>query len=83
MNERSKLLRKIQALGFCVIEANLFLDTHPDDRKALMYFKKHRDMYNECVAAFEQQYGPLTANAVDCDRWTWVDCPWPWETEAN
>lgn len=82
MSEKSKLLRQIQMLDFAIIESTLFLDTHPNNKKALAYYKKHRDMRDQVVSAYEEMFGPLTIGGVRSDeKWTWVTTCWPWETE--
>ena len=64
-NNRDSLLKEVQMYGFAAHECNLYLDCHPDNRKALL---KHAEMvkkYNEAVAKYESIYGPLTANAAN------------------
>ena len=83
-NNRLRLLRKIQHHSFALVEANLFLDTHPYCKKALEYFKCQKAKYDMYVTEYEANYGPLTANVdAECDEWKWVQGPWPWEREAN
>ena len=83
-NNKSKLMRKIQQHGFALVEANLFLDGHPNCKKALAYFNRQKDAYNKYVAEYETEFGPITAaSSATCNQWTWVQGPWPWEREAN
>lgn len=82
MSDRARLLRKVQMCEFAIQEVALFLDTHPNNKKALAYYHKHREMHEQAVAAYQKSFGPLTTNGVwSDDRWTWVADPWPWETE--
>ena len=81
-DNRATMLRRVQIAQFAAHEAMLFLDTHPHDEEALAYFKRYRDLAREAAAAFESQYGPLTAAHADT-CWNWVNNPWPWEYEAN
>ena len=81
--DRHALLNTLRAEDFVVYEAALYLNTHPCDKAALEYFKEHRDLAAKLRAEYESQYGPLTMNAVCGDSWSWIDCPWPWEKEAN
>ena len=37
MNDRRKLMRQIQVFSFAVYEAALYLDSHPDDKRAMEY----------------------------------------------
>lgn len=82
--DRAKLLRKIQQHGFAMTEACLYLDGHPNCRRALAYFEKQRCAYRQCKEEFERRYGPLCAEDASSDGdWNWIDGPWPWEKEAN
>ncbi len=84
MSERSKLLKAVQQYSFAVLEASLFLDTHPDCSEALAYYNKYKKLCDEAKKSFEDKYGPLTA-ASDANNksWQWVKAPWPWELSAN
>ena len=86
MNEKpmdqNKLLGRVRALDFAVIEAGLFLDTHPTDRRALAYFNEKRNSREAAYQEYVDTYGPLTLfDAGGADSWNWVDAPWPWEME--
>ena len=45
MSEREKALRLVQIYKFAVIEANLFCDTHPENKQALEYLSKATKAY--------------------------------------
>ncbi len=84
MNERERAMRHVQITTFALVEANLYLDSHPDDTAALEYFKKYRELQAHAVAEYEKMFGPLfPSNGIDQCRWRWVETPWPWEYEAN
>lgn len=77
---REAMLRQVDQAGFAVVDANLYLDTHPCDRAAISYYNQMADAYRNAAAAFEARFGPLTASANnDAAYWTWVNDPWPWE----
>lgn len=83
-NNRARLLKKIQEEDFAVYEAVLYLDGHPECRRALAYYQRHRELAARLRAEFEKSYGPLTNTAGgESDAWHWIDGPWPWEKEAN
>lgn len=83
-NEREKMLTKVRELAFTVHELNLFLDSHPDNRMALKYFRKYNDELKNATTAYEELYGPLTAAAeTDCEQWDWIKRPWPWENDSD
>lgn len=80
MNEQQTLLHKVQMLTFAVTDMALYLDTHPNCRNGLAWFKKQKRALNEAKAEYEARFGPLTAEPVgDDSRWNWIDGPWPWE----
>jgi spore coat protein JB len=78
---KEKLLREIQVHKFAVIEANLFLDTHPDNQEALQFYKKHAEKLHELQMEWERSYGPVMELPSGELRWAWVDNPWPWHIE--
>lgn len=80
LSDKQKLMRKIQDEAFALVDVMLYLDSHPDCKEALSYFKKHRAMKEKLVEDFEKTYGPITAEGVlSDDRWTWSTCAFPWE----
>ena len=42
---REQLLHRITLSGFACVEAALYLDTHPRDAEAILYFEKNDLMY--------------------------------------
>lgn len=78
--DRNELLSYINVYGFAVDDTVLYLDTHPDCKEALNYYKEVSQKYQEAVAMYETTYGPLRASSVECsNEWTWIRDPWPWE----
>lgn len=85
MKNKSKyesLMHELQMYGFVLDEARLFLDTHPDNRDALAYYRKYSELYEETKREFEMTFGPLTANAAaaEGDTWRWIMGGWPWQS---
>lgn len=79
---REEAMRKVQMYDFALDDTALFLDTHPDNKAALMFFADTRKRYMEAMEAYQMEFGPLTAEATNVENgWTWVDTPWPWEME--
>jgi len=74
---------KLKAVSFALYETVLYLDGHPDDKDALDYYNKLIDELEEVTEQYEKKYGPLTIWGNEGDRWSWVNTPWPWESEAN
>ena len=84
MNERERLLRRIQAEDFATLETVLYLDGHPTNKKALAFYDKHRAIANGLRDEYEGKFGPLTIYGNnDMNDWHRIDKPWPWESEAN
>ena len=74
------LLNRLQTLSFALTELGLYLDTHGSDKDAVALFQSYRDMYDELVAQYESQYGPLTMmQAADGESFDWTNNPWPWD----
>ncbi len=84
MQNREKLLKSVQQYSFAMLEAALFLDTHPDCADALAYYNKYKKLWQEAKAEYESKYGPLTVSSdANNSRWQWSKGPWPWELAAN
>lgn len=80
MNEREILLKRIQVCDFALNDAALFLDTHPEDKDALAFYKKHSELRKKAADDYTAKYGPITKSDYDGgSRWAWVDGPWPWQ----
>ncbi len=80
---REALLKKLMEASFAAHEANLYLDGHPTDKDALLYFQKESDACRRLTDAYEEEYGPITAYGDGYhDDWQWVKTPFPWEMEA-
>ena len=82
-------------LPFAAWELRLYLDTHPEDEKALAAYRQIC-LTRGCDYACHTPEGEngsschLTArqkqNTCGCggiERWSWIDGPWPWEPDAN
>lgn len=81
---RQEKLNQVQCYGFAAHDMLLYLDTHPDDKKAFLLFKDLVMKTKVAVKEFEDEFGPLTAfSSANFDSFSWLDSPWPWEKEAN
>ncbi len=85
--ERERMMAKIQETSFALDDARLYLDTHPDDRQGLAFFKEKLAERKALLLAYAQQFYPLT---VDCiadlyeenpasECYCWQKGPMPWE----
>ncbi len=76
--KREEIMMKIKELNFAVIELGLYLDTHPEDKKALCLHNHYSKDLKELKDKYEKMYGPLTIY-YPCNKWRWLEEPWPWE----
>ena len=77
-DKKEELLQNIRCLEFAVNELALYLDTHPEDRKALCLHKKYCNPLKTLRDMYQKVYGPLTIT-YPCNKWRWLEEPWPWE----
>ena len=79
MTEREHAAHKVQKLSFFMLDAAMFLNSHPSDSAALNFFRKTRQEYQKAAASYEQHFGPLSLMSAGGSSWDWVCGPWPWE----
>ncbi len=84
-NSRDRLLRNVQAASFAVDEARLYLDTHPNDKKAQIYFDKYNEARKKAIQEFEEEHGPVLTDNIEATKtgWTWTRDPFPWDEGVN
>lgn len=73
---REKMLNDIKCYQFAIIELGLYLDTHPEDERALCLHRKYARELKEMQDKYQKVYGPLTIN-FPCNKWRWLEMPWP------
>lgn len=76
--DRREMMMKIRELDFSIIELALYLDTHPEDERALCMHKEYCKQVKELKDKYQRIYGPLTIY-YPCNKWRWLEEPWPWE----
>ena len=79
MSEKGALMKKIQALSFAMVETELFLDTHPNCRHALDYYKDLRDNYRAATEEYSARFTPITSGMITGCEWKWAMGEWPWQ----
>lgn len=79
---REKMLNEIKCYQFAITELALYLDTHPDDERALCLHRKYARELKDLQDKYQKVYGPLTIN-FPCNKWRWLEEPWPWERGNN
>lgn len=76
--EQEDMLMQIKELNFAVIELGLYLDTHPEDQRALCLHRKYVKELKDIKDKYQKVYGPLSIY-YPCNKWRWLEEPWPWE----
>ena len=77
---QQSLLCSISEAQFICVELQLYLDTHPDDQKALTDYAWFSKKLKNLIAQYESQYGPLLNFGLsDTAGSSWVNSKWPWE----
>lgn len=77
-DERREMAEQIRCYEFAITELALYLDTHPTDQKALCLHRKYCKEVKELKDKYQKVFGPLTIN-YPCNKWRWLEEPWPWE----
>ena len=82
LNEKESM-KKVMSLMFAVNDITLYLDTHPNDRRAIRMHNEYSNKVVKLIDEYQRKYGPLTVNFNQSDNsWDWIDNPWPWERGA-
>ena len=82
LNDRAKMRNKIYQLDFALHELNLFLDSHPENKKAMELLAQYRKWRQDAINDYEQRFGDYIVNVSDVKAetpWGWIKGPWPWE----
>lgn len=79
-NSKSALLKKIRQFNFAAYDMLLYLDTHPDDKKAFSMYRELMTSYTKLLNEYQETYGPLTIEgAAIQSEFNWYKSPWPWD----
>ena len=77
---REELLHHIDLVSFQVMDAQLFLDTHPKCQEAEKHFRHYLELRDEAMKLYAMKYGPLTIDSmVASSGFGWAEMPLPWE----
>jgi len=80
---REKLLKELMAADFAVIDLNLYLDTHPNDQRAITIYNAMVQRAKMLRDSFERMYGPLTPMFIGTCPFKWINEPWPWQRQYS
>ena len=75
---KEEMAKKLKCYRFAIIELGLYLDTHPDDKKAICLHKEYANKFKDLEDKYQKMYGPLSI-MYPCNKWRWLEQPWPWE----
>lgn len=81
-NECHKLLRSLQELEFIAVELNLYLDTHPNDSRAIREYNRVTEEIAKVTEQYNRECGPHMGFGHSPNKgntWLWAEQPWPWE----
>ena len=82
--DRDKLLKEIMILDFAAVDLGLYLNTHPNDERAINLYNTVINKADGCRTNFEKFFGPLCSFRSSSRKcWTWADNPWPWSEKFN
>lgn len=82
MQTKNDMLNQIKALNFSIIEISLYLNTHPNDVRALNIHRRYCNELHNLKDKYQKMYGPLSIYCP-CNKWRWLEEPWPWEGGMN
>lgn len=75
---REEMMKQIKCYNFAIIELGLYLDTHPNDERAICLHNNYCKTLKDLKDKYQKVYGPLTIY-YPCNMWRWLEEPWPWE----
>ena len=77
-SNQQQMLMQIRELKFSINDLALYLDTHPNDRRAIRIHNQYSNELRTVSDEYQRKYGPLSIECP-CNKWRWIDLPWPWE----
>ena len=75
---REKMMKEIKCLNFAIVDLAEYLDTHPNDQKALCLHREYANRLKNVKDKYQRIFGPLDIY-FPCNKWRWLEEPWPWE----
>ena len=80
---QKQLLQWINMVSFAVNDITLYLDTHPNDARALSDYNCYAEQLRALKDIYMKNYGPLEnfGNSVSRGSWKWNTQPFPWNNK--
>lgn len=73
---KCKMLNDIRCLSFAIVELGEYLDTHPDDMRAIALHREYANKLHDLKDKYQRMFGPLSIY-FPCNKWRWLEEPWP------
>jgi len=74
---------ELMAICFVADELELYLDTHEHDAEAFAMYQTFLALKKEAHERYVKLAGPVRQeDMLNCDRYTWLCDPWPWDYQA-
>lgn len=83
MDNKKTMLYDIMLFDFAVQDSSLYLDTHPEDQDAFVYYKEASDRLQKAKEAYVKAYGALNNRVATNTAYSYAKGPWPWEGEKT
>ena len=77
--EQMRLLKELMEVEFVTLETALYLDTHPNDERAIRLHNTYSQKTSELESLYQAKYGPLKNTGMSGFPWAYINGPWPWE----
>ncbi len=79
-NKKEEMFTYLYMYEFALIDLNLYLDLHPEDKAIIELYGKYLTEYKKVLDECERNYGPITLYSYENVNypWNWIES-WPWE----
>ena len=81
--DQMNMIVELMEVSFVLIETALYLNTHPNDERALRLHNNASAQYAQLEEMYQARYGPLKNTGMSRYPWAYIDEPWPWEINFN
>lgn len=83
-NKRMELKREITAVHMMLEDLQLYLNTHPSDRNALVKRNTYAKQFKILKDEYEKNFDMINQDdSLSPYPWQWINEPWPWEYDTN
>lgn len=86
-SRQEAMRREIDAISFALNDLTLYLDTHPDEKRAMLLFAQLKEMRRDLLSDYAKCFSPLTLDSIEDvasrdGNFSWTQTPSPWEGGA-